>query len=486
MYAAAVLVRDPPAGRTPAQDVRPQAQRREGPADRLRAGAGKDPGSRRSPRALRRTHHDNVKPTGDDWSNVQGTVFEVTDAELARRRPVRSAVRLPASRRCHSRPATRRGFTCTSLPPHTLRTRVPSTWRAGRPSCRSSRRRWPGRRAARWPSPCRTPAGSARCRARCCDRADPQGARGDPRGDVEAVQRQLLLSSRSRARTTRAKRRGAAVLAPYFEEFGIDPTCASQPARPRCRSIDAAADLLEEFKPPVVSFHFGLPSDRPAGARVKSWGAKILSSATTVDEARWLEAHGVDAVIAQGLEAGGHRGMFLTDDLSTQVGTLALVPQIVQRREGAGDCRRRHRRRERRGGGAGARRRGRAGRHRVSVRVRKRPRVAVASRGAEERRAPPTALTNLFTGRPARGIVNRIDARDRSDESRRRRRFRWPPAAIFALRAKAEPGRERLLVAVGGAECQRFTPTAPHPSPALRRRRQFLSVGGNIRPVLTT
>ncbi len=78
-----------------------------------------------------------------------------------------------------------------------------------------------------------------------------------------------------------------------------------------------------------MSFHFGLPS-ADLLAQVRSWGAKILSSATTVDEARWLEAHGVDAVIAQGLEAGGHRGLFLTDDVSTQVGTFALVPQIVQ------------------------------------------------------------------------------------------------------------------------------------------------------------
>jgi nitronate monooxygenase len=79
----------------------------------------------------------------------------------------------------------------------------------------------------------------------------------------------------------------------------------------------------------VVSFHFGLPA--PALVqRVKAWGARVLSSATTVEEALWLEAHGADAIIAQGLEAGGHRGMFLTDDLTTQMGTLALLPQIVR------------------------------------------------------------------------------------------------------------------------------------------------------------
>jgi nitronate monooxygenase len=119
-----------------------------------------------------------------------------------------------------------------------------------------------------------------------------------------------------------------AALAPYYAEFGIDP--GSVPAGGgRAPFTAEAADLLEGFKPRVVSFHFGLPSPDLL-ARVKGWGAKVLASATTVDEARWLEAHGVDAVIAQGLEAGGHRGIFLGDDLTTQVGTMALLPQIVR------------------------------------------------------------------------------------------------------------------------------------------------------------
>jgi nitronate monooxygenase len=91
---------------------------------------------------------------------------------------------------------------------------------------------------------------------------------------------------------------------------------------------DQAADLLAEFAPPVVSFHFGLPPTLLL-ARVKAWGAKILCSATTVAEARWLELRGADAIIAQGLEAGGHRGSFLSDDLTLQAGTFALLPQIV-------------------------------------------------------------------------------------------------------------------------------------------------------------
>jgi len=118
-----------------------------------------------------------------------------------------------------------------------------------------------------------------------------------------------------------------AALAPYYQELGLDVE-AIQPGAMRTPFSKDAADVLSEFRPPVVSFHFGLPSP-DLMARVRKWGARVLSSATTVDEAQWLEAHGVDAIIAQGLEAGGHRGMFLSDDLTTQVGTLALLPQIA-------------------------------------------------------------------------------------------------------------------------------------------------------------
>jgi nitronate monooxygenase len=118
------------------------------------------------------------------------------------------------------------------------------------------------------------------------------------------------------------------LFAPYYEEFGIDVTTV--PAGPgRAPFSHDMADVLAEFKPPVVSFHFGLPPPKLL-ARVRGWGAVILSSATTVDEARWLEAHGADVIIAQGLEAGGHRGHFLSRDLTRQMGTFALVPQIVR------------------------------------------------------------------------------------------------------------------------------------------------------------
>lgn len=118
-----------------------------------------------------------------------------------------------------------------------------------------------------------------------------------------------------------------ALLAPYYTELGLDPAAPhSAPAR---RPFNhEAAELLGHFKPAAVSFHFGLPSPELV-QRVRATGAKILSSATTVAEARWLEANGVDAIIAQGFEAGGHRGTFLDGTVAEQMGTFALLPQIV-------------------------------------------------------------------------------------------------------------------------------------------------------------
>ena len=119
-----------------------------------------------------------------------------------------------------------------------------------------------------------------------------------------------------------------AALAPFHRQYGIDPETIP-PGPGRAPFNAEAADLLEDIKPAVVSFHFGLPSDDLL-ARVKAMGAKIFCSATTVPEALWLEARGVDAIIAQGVEAGGHRGMFLSEDLTTQIGTFALLPQVVR------------------------------------------------------------------------------------------------------------------------------------------------------------
>jgi nitronate monooxygenase len=168
----------------------------------------------------------------------------------------------------------------------------------------------------------------------------------------------------------------------------------------------AAADILERFRPKVVSFHFGLP-DLDLLDRVKGWGSVVLSSATTVEEARWLEAFGVDAIIAQGVEAGGHRGMFLTDDLTTQAGTFALVPQIVAAVSvpviaagGVADA----------AGVAAAMALGASG-VQVGTAFLCCPEATTSAlhRAAlQSEAAHHTALTHLFTGRPARGIVNRV------------------------------------------------------------------------------
>lgn len=190
----------------------------------------------------------------------------------------------------------------------------------------------------------------------------------------------------------------------YYVEAGLDPDMPKQ-ATGRTPFDATAAGVVEDYRPEVVSFHFGLP---PADLldRVKRTGAKILSSATTVAEARWLAERGVDAVIAMGAEAGGHRGSFLTDKMAEQIGTFALVPRIVDAISvpviAAGGIA------DRRGVvaafalGAAAVQLGPAYLFTPEAKISPVYREALA---APDR---PTAVTNLFTGRPARGIVNRL------------------------------------------------------------------------------
>jgi nitronate monooxygenase len=224
------------------------------------------------------------------------------------------------------------------------------------------------------------------------------------------------------------------LLTPYYRELGIDPeTITAGPGR---TPFDHnAADVLEQFKPPVVSFHFGLPS-KPLLDRVRQWRPTIISSATTLDEARWLDAQGVDAIIAQGVEAGGHRGMFLTADVTTQVGTFALVPQIVRAvgvpviaAGGIADA----------AGVAAALALG-ATAVQVGTAYLLCP-EATTSRVHREALASPraahTALTNVFSGRPARGIVNRLIA-EIGPISAAAPAFPLAAAAVAPLRARAE------------------------------------------------
>jgi len=225
-----------------------------------------------------------------------------------------------------------------------------------------------------------------------------------------------------------------AALMPYYREFGLEPP-VGEGGPPRLSFDAATAALVEELRLPIVSFHFGLPAAELV-ARVKQVGATILSSATTVEEARWLEAHGVDAVIAQGAEAGGHRGMFLTDDLTTQTGTLALVPQIVQAVRapviaagGIADA----------VGVAAALALGADGvqigtAYLLCPEATTSPvhRTALASEAARH-----TAITNVFTGRPARGIMNRL-MRELGPLSALAPAFPLAATAVGPLRAAAE------------------------------------------------
>ncbi|MBK8667619.1 MAG: nitronate monooxygenase [Burkholderiales bacterium] len=196
-----------------------------------------------------------------------------------------------------------------------------------------------------------------------------------------------------------------AALAPYYAEFSLD--IASVPAGPGRVPFSAeAADLLAEFKPPVLSFHFGLPAPQLL-ARAKAWGAFVLSSATTVREALWLEEHGADAIIAQGLEAGGHRGHFLSMDLSEQMGSFALLPQVVAAVRvpviAAGGMADATSVRAAMALGAAGVQVGTAYLCADEATTTPLHRAALQSEAARH-----TVLTNLFTGRPARGIVNRV------------------------------------------------------------------------------
>lgn len=223
-------------------------------------------------------------------------------------------------------------------------------------------------------------------------------------------------------------------LAPFYAEAGLDISAVPAGAG-RVPFSHAVADLVEPFRPPIVSFHFGLPAPDLL-ARVKGWGSVLLASATTVEEAIWLEAQGVDAVIAQGSEAGGHRGMFLSDDLTTQVGTFALLPQIAATVQvpviaagGIADA-------------AGVRAALALGAAGVQVGTAylcsdEATTSAIHRAALQSEAARHTALTTLFSGRPARGIVNRV-MRELGPLSPAAPAFPTATAAIAPLRAHWE------------------------------------------------
>lgn len=222
-------------------------------------------------------------------------------------------------------------------------------------------------------------------------------------------------------------------LKPYYVEFGLDSDASTVGVRMPFDST--MADVLAEFTPEVVSFHFGLPASSLL-KRVQSTGAKVISSATSVDEARWLEDQGCDSIIAQGYEAGGHRGMFLSRDIATQAGTIALVPQVVDAVKvpviaagGIADGR----------GIAAAFALG-ASAVQIGTAYLFCPEAKINSYHRQALRTAKdnvTVLTNVFTGRPARGMINRLieEVGPMSDTAPE---FPLASSAVSPLRVKAE------------------------------------------------
>jgi len=229
------------------------------------------------------------------------------------------------------------------------------------------------------------------------------------------------------------------------------------PARPAALRLPFASDMvevLEPYAPPVLSFHFGLPQVDLL-ARVKAGGAVILASATTRGEAVWLEQHGADIVIAEGVEAGGHRAMFLNDDLSSQVGVDDLVEQLCDRLTvpvvAAGGVT----------GNADVRRLMGLGASGVQVGTSfllcPEATTSTVHRAALGDLAAPTALTNIFSGRPARGIRN-VAMRELGDLCADAPGFPYASAPLAPYRSSAEKaGRgdlSPLWAGVNRAGCQ--------------------------------
>jgi nitronate monooxygenase len=223
-------------------------------------------------------------------------------------------------------------------------------------------------------------------------------------------------------------------LKPYYLEFGIDPAAPIVSAARRPFDAEACA-IVEELEPAVVSFHYGLP-EKELMARVKAAGCKIICSATTIDEARFLETNGCDAIIAQGLEAGGHRGSFLSTDLVNQVGLFALLPQIVDAVKVPVIAT---------GGIADARTMAAAltlGAAAVQIgtallfcpEAKILPPHRAALRAASD---TGTVVTNVFSGRPARGLVNRV-IRELGPMSDIVPEFPLASGALAPLHAKAQ------------------------------------------------
>jgi len=246
------------------------------------------------------------------------------------------------------------------------------------------------------------------------------------------------------------------LLAPYYDELGLGDVS------PFDVSIvpfdDARCRVVEELRPEVVSFHFGLPSADLLD-RVRESGARVTASATTVPEARWLAEHGCDAVIAQGAEAGGHRGMFLGDDVAGQVGTMALVPQVVDAVDvpviaagGIADSR----------GMAAAFMLGASG-VQIGTGYLLCPEATISGLHRAALRSPAaleTALTNVLTGRPARSIMTRL-MREIGPLSAAAPSFPRAAGAVLPLRSAAESGGDSAFTSLWSGQAATLAAELP-------------------------
>jgi nitronate monooxygenase len=257
-------------------------------------------------------------------------------------------------------------------------------------------------------------------------------------------------------------------LAAFYREFGLEPPPSPPVEMGRLAFDESMTGVVEEVRPEVVSFQFGLPAAALL-ERVRATGATVWSTATTVAEAKWLEDHGVDAVVAQGFEAGGHRGMFLTDDVSTQVGTMALVPQVadavsvpVIAAGGIADGR----------GVAAALALG-ADAVQIGTAYLLCPEATISPLHREALAAGAddgTTVTNVFTGRPARAVVNRLvtEVGPLSDAAPS---FPFASAAIMPLRAAAEGSGSSAFTSMWSGQAARLA----HPMPAGELTRRLAS-----------
>jgi len=223
-------------------------------------------------------------------------------------------------------------------------------------------------------------------------------------------------------------------LQPYYKELGLEMHQDAGGASRRPFD-EETAELVAELKPAVVSFHFGLPAP-DLMAYIKYNGVKVLASATTVAEALWLEQRGADAIIAQGLEAGGHRGHFLSGDLGLHMCIFALLPRITSRVKlpviAAGGIASAEGVKAAIQLGAVAAQVGTAYLLCTEAKT-----SAIHRDALQSERASHTEITNVFSGRPARGIVNRL-MRDQGPISSSVPDFPNAAAALAPLRSEAE------------------------------------------------